>query len=299
MNKQCQVKLDRLIFTAVPRDKAGIENVAGFRRVSDFRPQPQAKLRTYERVLKLRCTTTSCEIVVQHDPQLPWLAPVRITIIGDDLTGVTPEIIDGIIAQCRHHTITLAELAIDFSPAAKVNREFVLRHGRFGKSRRRMDRGGPGTLRYGGRACPKLIRCYFKNALDCYRVEAEIHRSLLRKLGARKVGDLALVAMKLAPAHLKFACLRWRKLAAHLARKFGPEGRGICDEARLRAESSLRKALRYLANNGVHNPHRFLASLKINRNIREALRRWADEFAPDKVELLGKRRQSMSAARNT
>lgn len=90
MNDRCQVKMDRLILTAAPRDKAGIKNVSGFRRVSDFRPQPQGKIRTYLRVLKLRSMTTSCEIVVQYDPQLPWLAPLRITVIGDDVTGVTP-----------------------------------------------------------------------------------------------------------------------------------------------------------------------------------------------------------------
>ena len=284
MNKQCQVKLDRLIFTAVPRDKAGIGNVAGFRRVSDFRPQPQAKLRTYERVLKLRCTTTSCEIVVQHDPQLPWLAPVRITIIGDDLTGVTPEVIEGVISQCHHHTITLVELAFDFPPESNVDQDFVRRHGRFGKSRCRTDRGGPGTLRYGGRACPKLIRCYFKNTLDRYRVEAEIHCSLLRRFGAMKVGDLGDIAAKLVPAHVKFSCVRWTKLDAYLTRKFGKDGTRICEEARRRTESSLRAAIRYLAKNGVVNPHRFLGSLRINRDVREALWRWAKDFAPDQWE---------------
>jgi hypothetical protein len=281
VNGQCQARLDRLIFTAVPRDKAGIKNVPGFKRVSDFIPQPQGKVRTYSRVSKFRSTTSSCQIVVQYDPQLPWLAPSRITIIGDDATGITLEDIEGVISQCHHHTLTLVELAVDFPLGNGIDRNFVRRYGRFGKSRLRQDRGGPEALRYGGRACPKLIRAYLKQSLGVFRVEAEVHRALLRKWGARKVGDLGAVATKLVPAHLKFACVRWKKLDIYLAKKFGQDGNRIGEETRRRADSSLRAATRYLAKNGVPNPHRFLGSLRINRDVRDALKRWALWFSPD------------------
>ena len=228
--------------------------------------------------MKLRSTASDCQIAVQYESQLPWLTPLRITIIGDDKTGVTVENIEGVISQCQHYALSLVELAFDFTPESKMDRDFVRRHGHFGKSHRRVDRGGPGTLRYGGRSCPKLVRCYSKESLEVFRVELELHRSLLRKYGATTVSDLADLAARLVPAHLRFVCVRWKKLETYLAKKFGKDGNRIGEEARRRADSSLRAVIRYLAQNGVPNPHRFLGSLKINRDVREALQRWAEAF---------------------
>ena len=63
---------------------------------------------------------------------------------------------------------------MDFPEDSGVDEEFVLRFGKFGNARRRKDRGGPGTLRYGSRTSPKMVRCYLKKSLDSYRVELEL-----------------------------------------------------------------------------------------------------------------------------
>lgn len=118
-----------------------------------------------------------------------------------------------------------------------------------------------------------------------FRVELEIHRSLLRKLGATSVGDLGDVAAKLLPAHLRFVVVRWSRLEACLTRRFGLDGDRIIEEARRRADNSLRAATRYLAKNGVANTHRFLVPMKINRDIRVALRNWAEGFVLDQWEV--------------
>ena len=274
----CVAGLDRLILNAVARGKHGIQNVPGYERVSDFIPHRQGKIATYGRLRKLRSIEDSSKIDVQYKPRVPWVSPLRVTMIGDDETGLTLEQIESVTRQCQRHTFSLVELAFDFAPSAGVDRGFVLRHGRFGKSRRRLDRGGPGSLRYGGRECPKLVRCYFKPVLDCFRVELEIHGLMLKKHGVREIFDLGKIAAALVPAHLKFVVFRWKKLEAYLGRKFGQDGAAIYEETRRKAGCSLRAATRHLKKNGVANPHRFLGSLQINRHVRKALGHWAEEF---------------------
>jgi hypothetical protein len=279
-NNKCQVRLDRISANAVAQDKA-IKNLRGYKCLSDFRPQQQGRALNYGRVRKFCSVTNSSKVTLQYERRVPWGAPQRVTMIGHDQTGLSLQEIQGVISQCYRHDLSLVELAFDFTPEAGVDREFVLRHGRFGKSRRRLDRGGPGTLRYGGRSCPKLVRCYLKESLEVFRVELELHRSLLRKYGATTIHDLAAVAARLVPAHLRFVCVCWKKLKTYLVKKFGNDGNRIAEEARHQADLSLAKALRYLAKVGVPNPHRFLVPLKINRAVREALQRWAEDFAPD------------------
>jgi len=81
------------------------------------------------------------------------------------------------------------------------------------------------------------------------------------------------------PSHLDFVGFRWEKLGSYLAQRFGSRGANILYEARRRRdERSLRNATRFLSAKGVSNPHRFLFPLRINRNVRWALRRWAGPF---------------------
>src|SRR5260370_378937 len=83
------------------------------------------------------------------------------------------------------------------------------RPARFGKSRRRTNRGGPGTLRFGSRGSSKLIRCYWKEEIGRYRVELELHATLLKKFSIQKITELPLIVTKLWPAHFCFKVMRW------------------------------------------------------------------------------------------
>jgi hypothetical protein len=278
------IRFDRVVLNAVGHQPSAIGQIDGFERIADFRPRRQGKIATFDRLRTFRSKTNSCQISIQYSPLLPWLKPMRIKMVADDETGLTPKEVRSIISRCRYHQLSVVEIALDFTPDTGVDREFVLRHGRFGKSRRRTDRGGSNTLRYGGRLCPKLARCYEKENLGCFRVELELHRSLMRKRGVGKISDLGTAAVYLIPDHLRFVAFRWTKLEAYLTRKFGHEGTSLCDEARRRADGSLRAATRFLAKSGVANPQRFLASLRINRDMRAALRHWAERFSPEQLE---------------
>jgi hypothetical protein len=270
---KCQVRLDRLVICGDGHVDSAMREIKGFRVDKDFRPRRQGRITTYGRVRRYASRTSAAQIVVQYKPQCPWLKPRRITLIADDELGLTQQEIESVLADCLHHRVTLVELAVDFDLGVGIDEKFVRRHGRFGKSR--LAKGRADRFRFGSRASPKLVRFYRKESVRSFRVEVEAHAALLRKYSVSQVSDLGMLAMNLAPSHIKFCRIRWERLQAYMAQKFGSGGQPMCEEARRRAESSLGMALRYLAQNRVPNPHRFLGSLRINGDIREALRRWA------------------------
>jgi len=285
---ECVVRLDRIVLgarralestEATDKNRApSVPAIPGFKLFNDFRARPQGRVPTYARVRLLRSLENNSLARIQHERVMPWLRPFRVTLVGDDRQGVTPDEIRRFVTQFSSHRLSLVEIAFDFDPSSGVDEDFVLRHGQFGKSRRRKDRGGRDQVRYGSRASPKLVRCYWKRQLGCYRVELELHSGLLRKYKVRDSGDFTRLPQKLFPAHIAFVRVRWRALDAYLTRRFQSKGKVILEEAQRRAESSLRRATGYLARQGVPNPHRFLQRLSINSEVAAALEQWAKKF---------------------
>jgi hypothetical protein len=188
----------------------------------------------------------------------------------------------------------LFELAFDFDPSSGVDDAFVLQHALFGKSRFRSDRGGPGQLRYGSRFSGKLVRCYRKDAVNAFRVEIELHSSLLprRQRDNRleiidsRWPEIADAAFSIVPAHLKFVKIRFGALGRHLRRRFGERGDVLLARTRARSTDSLHSALTYLRGKGVHNPHRFLQPMtQINAALEQAIDEWATDFLRPLSEL--------------
>jgi hypothetical protein len=240
-------------------------------------------LATYRRVRIYRSLTSSARIVLQYERLVPWVQPWRFTLIADDSTGITSEDIAAVVMNCMSHSVTMVELALDFPALSEVDRDFVLRFGRFGKSHRKLNIGGSTYLRYGSRASPKLVRCYFKSEINSYRVEVESHAVLLKNFGISKVADLGTIARKLVPGHLQFVSFRWGILERHLARKFGSDGQRILEKAQQKSVS-LQRATRFLTREGVTNVNRFLKPKAINGDIELALDRWAARFTPDVLD---------------
>jgi hypothetical protein len=183
-----------------------------------------------------------------------------------------------VLKHCRFYRFVLAELAIDFGPRSDVDGAFVRRHALFGKSRRRTDRGGPGQLRYGSRKSGKLVRCYWKSQVNAFRVELEIHSQLLKRHRIEVAEDLAGVIDVIRPKHLRFVRLDWKRLEAHLERRFSPKHQWRIRKARALASRSLQKTFRFLRGQGVHNVHRFTREMRINRAVENALFRWSEDF---------------------
>ena len=223
--------------------------ITDYRVVKDTRVRRQGAISTYERVRELRSSDTGAQLFVQYKPLKGFLPDQRVTMVGDDEMGITPEeIVDVIRAHFRIHKVSHAEIALDFPEDSGVDEEFVLRFGKFGNARRRKDRGGPGTLRYGSRTSPKMVRCYFKKSLDSYRVELELHSALLRKYSITNAGQLYAIAYKLAARHVRFVRIDWDKVAPALRRRSGADSTEILTEARRRADISLGSATRFLGD---------------------------------------------------
>src|ERR1700674_1072225 len=108
------VRLDRLVVNAVGYQASAIGNVDGFERTADFRPRRQGKLATFDRLRTFRSTSNSCQTSIQYAPLLPWLKPMRIKMVADDQTGLTPKEIRSLTSQCSYHQLSLVELALDF-----------------------------------------------------------------------------------------------------------------------------------------------------------------------------------------
>lgn len=275
----CRVRLDRLFLGADGRG-ASIKKIQGFRCSEGHRLPPGQRLATYRRMKRFLSETTSSQIVLRYQKAAPWLPTWRIEITGDDRTGITPAELEAALSQCTAHKVSVVELAFDFARESGVDRNFVLQHGVFGKSRRRTDRGGPGQVRYGSRHSSKLVRCYWKNELSRFRVELEVHSALLRKCSVFNVTDFGTLCPRLLRSHIRFVGFRWRSLGAHLAKKVGRlDGEVLLEATQKRAGFSLRRAIHFLSRNGVTNPHRFLHALRINDEVELALRAWHARFS--------------------
>jgi hypothetical protein len=279
MEEACQVRLDRLI-VGVPEALAeGLPEPRGFKRIADYRIRPQGKFATYARVQKFKSKRNACQVSIQYKPRAPWLPWCRITMIGDDRTGLTLEELKSILADCPDHRISLVELAFDFHPDTLVDESFVLSNCRFGKARLNKKRRATGYLRYGGRGSPKLVRCYPKLEIGRYRVELETHSVFLRKRKINTIVDLPKIVDALYPDHISFRAMKWKKLEAYLRRRYGKvRAAELIDQARECADVSLRRATRFLSKS-VYNVHRFWGSEATNRDVRNALKRWASDIA--------------------
>jgi len=249
-----------------------------FKTLYDIRPTPKDTPLIYGRVRRLKSLTSDMEIEWQYQRRVRWVKPWRITLVADDQAGIAPEEVARILGRCRHYRFVLVELAIDFECGLKVNREFVKRHGVFGKSRRRTDRGGKNQLRYGARKSGKLVRCYWKEKIKAFRVEVELHSQLLKKHQVKDVDYLSYVAQIVHPRHFRFVNIRWKALHRYLRRRGDVDADTIIQGAHERAEVSLNNALKYLRRNGVINTHRFLQQLRLNDSIDTALTTWSLDF---------------------
>jgi hypothetical protein len=255
--------------------------IPGFTVRYDWFVRPTARIATYGRVRGLIAKNSGTKIGWQYQRRHGWLKGWRIVLSGDDWKGVTGSQFAAVLKRCRFEWVFLVELAIDFAPGMGVDRQFVRRHALFGKSRRDAERGGPGQLRYGGRHSGKLVRCYFKESVGAYRVELELHPRVLRPRDACRGASVSDFAYSLCPKHLRFVDFQWTTLKSHLRSKFGERAGEILAGTRERSRVSIRAALRYLRKVGVHNPHRFLRRLAINKQIQTALSRWATTFYGD------------------
>jgi hypothetical protein len=276
MSSSCETTLDRCICVA-SSNEASPPNIPGLRVVRDSFISPQTNVPTYRRVRVLVCPISSARISLEYQPLLPWLKAFRITIIADDRHELSYQLIGRVIGAFRHHRLRLLEIANDFDAGSHVDANYVSQHGTFGKCRRCLSRLFAKTLRYGTRRSAKLVRCYWKPNLHCFRVELELHSAWLSKHNIFTIEDVRHLPTLIFPRHMRFVRLNLVALRRHLE----TQGTSIAHLKKLAlVESrSLHEALRFLRYQlGIRNPHRFLVPLPLNRKVLCSLETWAQKF---------------------
>jgi len=284
---QCTVRLDRFRVPSWAKRGMPVPKIRGFKTARDIRLRRQGKPLVYARVREMRSNHSATKVFWQHDRQRGWAKRWRITLVADDLRGIAAWEAWSVFKHLRFPRLTLVELAIDFHPSSGVDAEFVRQHALFGKSRFRPDRGGPGQLRFGSRSSGKLVRCYQKNAVNAFRVEVELHSSLLPRplrdnhleIIDSRWPEIADAAFSIVPRHFRFVQFRFKALGRHLRRRFGERGDELLEQTRVHSSQSLHEALAYLRRKGIHNPHRFLQPMKqLNTAVEQAIDEWAADF---------------------
>jgi hypothetical protein len=132
-------------------------------------------------------------------------------------------------------------------------------------------------LRYGGRKSAKLVRPYWKQEINAYRVEVESHAGVLDQCNVVAVQDLPKAARAIYPKHVHFADIDWKKLRLYLARRGGKNGEAIFEGA-VKRRKSMRRVTQYLKRHQIPNVHRFLVPLAMNKKVKQALETWALQF---------------------
>ena len=173
--------------------------------------------------------------------------------------------------------LRLLELATDFHPGSHVDVNYVALHALFGKCRRCLSRLFARTLRYGTRRSAKLVRCYWKAELNCFRVELELHQAWLSQHNIFTIEDFHNLPTLILPRHMRFVRLNLIALRRHLKTR----GATIAhfDELASAESRSLHEVLQLLRHQlGVSNPDRFLVPLPINQKVLCSLESWARKF---------------------
>jgi len=136
MQSDVEIRIDRVqgVSDAPPGHKPPI--IRGFDVVRDTWVSRQTEIDTYRRCREYHSFDDAARIYWQYERLQPFLMPWKVSIIGDDRTGLTRKQIEVAIEHCHKFRFITVELAFDFRPGLGVDRAFAKRHAIFGKSRR-------------------------------------------------------------------------------------------------------------------------------------------------------------------
>ena len=259
-----------------------VPSLPGFAIKSDTFVRPQTDVRTYSRVRILENHRTKTEAFVQYFASKICVSPIKVTLVPPDETGLSAEEFHTVASSFHKIRLSCVELALNFSPASRVDRSFVIEHALCGKARLVGGRFYS-DLRYGTRHSDTMVRAYKK--YRTYRVEIELHSPWLRSHVIQYPNDLSRLARLVAPSHLLFVTPDWAKLQRYAERH-------SFDDSLLTASHwsglPLQRLTDYLRSLGVINLRRFLKPLPINRTIRTSLFFWASDWCTRGANGMGK-----------
>jgi hypothetical protein len=134
------IKIDRVQIVSWAPQGRKPPRLKGFKVTRDSFVRSQTTILTYERCRHYHSDENDTKVYWQYFRRSMFLKPWKVTIVADDKTGLSFDEIDTVLGHCSFWRFLIIEVAIDFSPATGVDRNFVRRHAIFGKSRRRAQK---------------------------------------------------------------------------------------------------------------------------------------------------------------
>jgi hypothetical protein len=278
--KDCIAILDVLRFLLRENPLPALMKLPGVRTVQShwIRPARSNTHHTYGRVHWFQRTDSKMKFCVESERQHGYLAPYSLTAYADDKTGLLPAQVFPILSVAPGAKLTMMELAFDFSPLSSVTRDFVLRHGVFGKSWRDLSMENPAGDWWGAKRGAKRSKSYFKDEICGHRVELRMRSRFLNRYGIDDVYDFGRFVRILPRRHIFFAALSNELLTERL------RGSGFSTEKTLGIlrkvnglTGDLSATLSYLRRQvKLTNVQRLLTPLPENRLVLEALESWAE-----------------------
>lgn len=273
MRHLCRVSPDRFQLFAWAITSSTPPIFPGYRVVRDSFIYPQTRFKAYARMREYISPTSGVRIFLQYRRLRRNLPPFKLTVIPDDRRVVSRAEIRRILKPFLVNCLLLVEVAFDFERNSGVTLDFVRRCALFGKSRRRISRLYPLSDRYGGRKSDKLVRCYWKNEVNAFRIEVELHSAWLHRYAIRTHQDFERLPGALFPRHFRFARVDWVALKKYLSHR-GLNAAEIIARARAQSDS-IHSLLRFLRTGvSVLNAHRFLRTLKSSQLVKTELEEW-------------------------
>jgi hypothetical protein len=273
---KCDVKLDRLVLTAIAVSLQALCGIPGYRA----KPPRRLWKKLYSVVDRILGTGSIHKIVIESGPNARWLAPFRITIEPNDETGLLFQDLALILELLPQFKIVLLELALDFPIQSVVDPWFVRRHLLCGKTW--MRAGGTALHeKWGTFRSSKVVRSYAKFAILRFRIEFQLHARFLRQHGINHAFDFPKLATILPRKHVYFASLDNRKLREHLRRSALPhKTKTAILKSVAESRKSLWSTLRLLRRKWrFANVRRLLVPLpEMNGIVVSALNRWATQW---------------------
>jgi hypothetical protein len=140
------VRLDRVqLVSWAPRGRKP-PRLKGFAITQDSFVRTQTTTATYARCRQYKSLTNDAKIFWQYYPRKGWLKRWKITLVGDDESGLTRDELERVLNHCNFFRFLLLEVAIDFSRPTAVNRRFIREHAVLGKSQPRANRNKSSRL---------------------------------------------------------------------------------------------------------------------------------------------------------
>jgi hypothetical protein len=276
---ECLAILDLLRFLLGENLIPALKNLSNVRTVQShwIRPRSASAFHAYGRAHWFERTDSRMKFYVESERQHGFVAPYVLTAIADDRTGLLPGEVFPILEAAPTAKLTMVELAFDFPLLSTVTRDFVVRHGIFGKSWRDRDTQNPAGEWWGARNGGKRVKSYLKDEICGHRVELMMRSRFLKHHGINTVYDFGRLVRILPQKHIFFARLSKERLVKRLGGSGlkGPMTMDILQKVTA-MHGDLSATLSFLRRDvGLKNVRRLLVPLPENRLVFDALQKWA------------------------